>query len=77
MAIVENEDTKRLKLFCSERVPVLVNPYLYKTLKLTFPWDIGGLGIGEKTEMGHRSIVKAVSILTPTMFKADIQHKKI
>lgn len=51
---------------------------LYKALKLTFPWDIGGLTTDSqvKTVLRQRSIGKSVDILIPTMFKLDGPHEK-
>lgn len=41
--ITDNDDLKKLKQFCGGRVAVFVHPSLYRALKLTFPWDIGGV----------------------------------
>lgn len=48
---------------------------LYRALKLTFPWDIGGISHDGtiKTSIGIGSMGKAVGVLTPTMFKEDFQ----
>lgn len=55
LVTIDNDETKKLKQFCSGSVPVFVPLYLYKALKLTFPWDVGGLEIDGhiKTEMGQ------------------------
>ena len=65
----------KLKQFCSGRAPVLVHPSLYRALKLTFPWDVGGLSAdgSVKTEMGQGSMGEAVGILSPSMFKPASQ----
>lgn len=45
LAVWENEDAKKLRQSCSGMVPVCVHSSLYRAVKLTFPWDIGGFTI--------------------------------
>lgn len=73
--ITDNEQISQLKQFCSGRVPVLVHPSLYRALKLTFPWDVGGISQDGsiKTEMGTGSMGEAVGIPTQTMFQGEAQ----
>ena len=75
LAIIENDLLNKLKQFCSGRAPVLVHPSLYRALKLTFPWDVGGLSAdgSVKNEMGQGSMGEAVGILSPSMFKPASQ----
>lgn len=40
LAQIESPELKKLAQFYSGRVPVLLHPYLYRTLKLTFPKDV-------------------------------------
>lgn len=72
---MSEEAKKKVSQFCSGWVPVFVHPSLYRVLKLTFPWDIGSLTIDGhiKNEMGQVSMGEAVSLLTPTIFKAGGQ----
>lgn len=55
LAILKNMEANKQKQFSSGRVPVFVRPSLYRTIKLTSPWDVGGLGIDDhiKNEMGQ------------------------
>lgn len=75
IAITESDTLRKMNCFCAGRVPVFVHPSLYRALKLTFPWDIGGISQDGtiNTEMGHGSMGEAVGILTPAMFKAGKQ----
>lgn len=70
IAILHNEDTRKLKQFYSGRFPVLVHPFLHKAVKLTFPWDIGNLSQDGiiKNEISQGSLGEAVAILSPTIF---------
>ena len=57
--------------YCSGRVPILVHPSLYRSLKLRFPIDVGGITRDNRvtTELGTGSLCKAVGILTPKDFR--------
>lgn len=43
MAQVESPDLKKLEKYGAGRASVLLQPSLYRTQKLTFPTDIGGI----------------------------------
>ena len=42
LAELEHSSLKRLP-FCSGRVPILVHPSFYRSLKVRFPLDVGGV----------------------------------
>ena len=73
IVLVELEHTSLKKCipFCSGRVPILVHPSLYRSLKLQFPIDIGGITRDNRvtTELGTCSLRQAVGILTPKNFR--------
>lgn len=56
---------------------LFTSPYI--GMKLTIPWDIGGIAIDGhvRSEIGQESMGEAVGILSPTMFKAGGQSWKI
>ena len=57
------------------RVPVVLHPSLYRALKLTYPWDVGGLAHdGAITnEMATGSMSQTIGVLTPAMFSPGTQ----
>ena len=57
------------------RVPVVLHPSLYRALKLTFPWDVGGLARDGAidNEMVTGSMSQTVGVLTPAMFSPGTQ----
>lgn len=65
-------NVQNLKRFCSGRLPFFVHSSLYRALKLTFLWDIGGLFHDStiKREMGIVSMKQDVGVLIPAMFNA-------
>lgn len=66
MAFFDDNNSKNLNQFYSENLPLFVHLSCYRTLKLTFPWDIRGLSLDGtiKSEIGHVSMA---------MFNADPQ----
>ena len=40
---LEHSSLKRCLPYCSGRVPILVHPSLYRSLKVQFPLDVGGV----------------------------------
>lgn len=75
LAIVENQEINKLKQFCMERATVFVHLSFYKTLKVAYPWDIGGLSldVSIKNEMVHGPMGMAIGVLSPTMYRPDSQ----
>ena len=65
---------KRCLNFCAGRVPILVHPSFYRSLKVRFPLDVGGVSRDGRvtTELGTSSLRRAVGILTPRDFRPII-----
>ena len=49
---------KKMLPFCSGRVPILVHPSFYRSLKLRYPMDVGGINRNDRvsTELGTGSL---------------------
>ena len=58
-----------------ERVPIVLHPSLYRAIKLTYPWDIGGLAHERvlTSEMATGFMNQTVSVLIPAMFSPGTQ----
>ena len=71
LAELEHSSLKRCLPFCSGRVPILVHPSFYRTLKVRFPLDVGGVSRDGRvnTDLGTGSLRQAVGILTPGDFR--------
>ena len=71
LAELEHSSLKKCIIFCEGRVPILVHPSLYRSLKLRFPIDVGGITRDNRvsTELGTGSLRQAVGILTPKIFR--------
>ena len=71
LAELEHSSLKKCITFCSDRVPILVNPSLYNSLKLRFPIDVGGITRDNRvtTELSTGSLRQAIGILTPKDFR--------
>ena len=71
LADVKNTMLKKVPPFCSGRVPILVHPSFYRSLKLRYPMDVGGISRDDRvsTELGTGSLRQAVGILTPKDFR--------
>ena len=67
LAELEHSSLKKCITFCSGRV----HPSLYRSLKLRFPIDVGGITRDNRvtTELGTGSLRQAVGILTPKDFR--------
>lgn len=61
-------DLKKLLRFYADRVPVLIQPYLYRALKLAYPMDVGGIALNGRmtSEMVTGSLGQSVVFL-PSM----------
>lgn len=70
-----DDNIKKLNQFCSRRPPLFVYSSLYRALKLTFLFQIGGLSLDDtiKSEIGYGSIRQAVDVLTPAAFNVNPQ----
>ena len=71
LANTKNAMLKKMLPFCSGRVPILVHPSFYRSLKLRYPMDVGGITRDDRvsTELGTGSLRQAVGILTPKDFR--------
>ena len=71
LAELEHSSLKRCLPFCTGRTPILVHPSLYRSLKVRFPLDVGGVSRKCRitTELGTGSLRQAVGILTPEDFR--------
>ena len=70
LAELEHSSLKKMLPFCLGRVPILVHPSFYRSLKLRYPMDVGGITRDHRvsTELGTGSLRQAVGILTPKDF---------
>ena len=75
LAELEHSSLKRCLPFCAGRVPILVQPSFYRSLKVRFPLDVGGLSRDGwvNTELGTGSLRQAVGILTPGDFRPVVE----
>ena len=71
LAELDHSSLKKMLPFCSGRVPILVHPSFYRSLKLRYPMDVGGITRDDRvsTELGTGSLRQAVGILTPKDFR--------
>ena len=71
LAELEHSSVKKCIPYCSGRVPILVHPSLYRSLKLRFPIGVGGITRDNRvtTELSTGSLRQAVGILTPKDFR--------
>ena len=71
LADLRHQSFKKLLPFCSGRVPILVHPSVYRSLKLRYPVDVEGITGDDRvrTELGTGSLCQAVGILTPKDFR--------
>ena len=70
--LAELEHSSRRSLpFSSGRVPILVHPSFYWSLKVQFQLDVGGVSRDGRvnTELGTGSLKQAVGILAPENFR--------
>ena len=67
LAELGHSSLKTMSSFCSGRVPIYVHPCFYRSLKLRYPLDVGGIcRHGRVTiELGTGSLPQAAGILTP------------
>ena len=77
LAELEHPFLKKCIPYCSGRVPILVHPSLYRSLKLKFPIDVGRITRDNRvrTELGTGSLRQAVGILTPKFFRPVVDDE--
>ena len=73
----KNAMLKKMLPFCAGRVPILVHPSFYRSLKLRYPVDVGGITRDDRvsTELGTGSLRQAVGILTPKDFQPVVDNE--
>lgn len=73
MAQVESDESKKLAKLCPGRVLVLLYPTLYRTLKLTFPTDVGGIVLDGRNTFdigsGVRRLIVAEIAMNSSSFR--------
>ena len=62
---------------CTGRVPIYVHPTFYRSLKLRFPFDVGGISRSGRVtpELCTGSLRQAVGILTPKDFRLVVANE--
>ena len=77
LAELENSSLKRNLNFCAGRVPILIHPFFYRSLKVRFPLDVGGVSRDSRvnTELITGSLRPAVGILVPEDFRPIVDTK--
>lgn len=75
LAVFDSANVKRLKQFCSGRIPLFINTSLYRAIKLMISWDISVLFPDGtvKSEMGTGLMGHTFSALILAMSKAEEQ----
>ena len=74
LAEVQHSSLNQMLNYCVGRVPIYVHPSLYRSLKVRFPLDVGGLSRDGRvtTELGRDSLRQAIDILNPEDFWAIV-----
>ena len=77
LADTTNIMLKKMLPYCAGRVPILVHPSFYRSLKLRYPMDVGGITRDDRvsTELGTGSLRQAVGILTPKDFRPVVDSE--
>ena len=77
LAELEHSSLKKCIPFCSGRVPILVHLSLYRSLKLRYPFDVGGISRSGwvTSELCTGSLHQAVGILTPKDFRPVVANE--
>ena len=74
LAELEHSSRKRCLPYYAGRVPILVHPSFYRSLKVRYPLDVGGVSRDGRanTELGTSSLRQAIGILNPEDFRPII-----
>ena len=77
LADTTNAMLQKMLPYCAGRVPILVHPSFYRSLKLRYPMDVGGITRDDRvsTELGTESLRQAVGILTPKDFRPVVDSE--
>ena len=70
LAEMGHDSLNEISSKCTGRVPIYVHPTFYRSLKLRFPYDVGGVSRDGRVniELGTGSLRQAVGILSPGDF---------
>ena len=79
LAELEHSSLRRSLPFCSGRVPILIHPSFYRSLKVWFLLDVGGVSRDGQvnTELGTGSLRQAVGILNPEDFRPIVDTEYV
>ena len=71
LAEMGHDSLNEISAKCTGRVPIYVHPTFYRSLKLRFPYDVGGISRSSRVtpELCTGSLRQAVSILSPKDFR--------
>ena len=71
LAEMGHDSLNEIAAKCTGRVPIYVHPTFYRSLKLRFPYDVGGISRSGRVtpELCTGSLRQAVGILTPKDFR--------
>ena len=71
LAEMGHDSLNEIAAKCTGRVPIYVHPTFYRSLKLRFPYDVGGISWSGRVtpELCTGSLRQAVGILTPKDFR--------
>ena len=74
LAEMEHYSLKKMLTHCAGRVPIYVCLNFYRSLKLRYPLDVGGISRDGRvtTELGIGSLCQAVGIFTPEDFRTVV-----
>ena len=77
LADTGNNMLRKMLHYCVGRVPILVHPSFYRSLKLWYPMDVGGITRDNRvsTELGAGSLRQVVGILTPKDFRPVVDSE--
>ena len=74
LAEMEHPSLNVMSTKCTGRVPIYVHTSFYRSLKLQYPMDVGGISRNGwlTNELGSGSLRQAVGILTPEDFRPEV-----
>ena len=77
LAEMEHPSLNVMSSKCTDRAPIYVHPYFYRSLKLRYPLDVGGISRDGRVtnELGSGSLRQAVGILTSEDFLPVVDNE--
>ena len=78
LAEMGHDSLNEISAKCTGRVPIYVHPTFYRSLKLQFPYDVGGISRSGRvtSELCTGSLRQAVGILTPKDFRPVVDTEQ-